>query len=397
MPENEGIDLSKLKIHRDNPAPQNYEPGKKRSPIMLAGIGILILILGFIAYKMNASPAREVEVVSVSMVSPTSGSSLLTASGYVVAQRKAEVASKATGRLVYLGYREGDKVKKDEIIGRIESNDMEAALAQAKANLNVSKAELNDATQSLTRAKQMFNQKLSSQSDVDAAQFRYDRVVASIAAAEAGVKAAEVNLENTNIRAPFDGTVLTKNADVGEVVAPFAAGASSRVSIVQIADMGSVEVEADVSESNLEKVSIDQKCEITLDAYPDRKYGGSVAKIVPTADRAKATVLTKVKFDSLDKYVLPEMSCKVRFLTKDISSTEQRPPIQAVALSAVTSRDGKKLVFVVKDDRLTQTEVETGDIFGSMVEIKSGVSLNDKVVSKPTDDMQTGLKVKIKE
>jgi RND family efflux transporter MFP subunit len=397
MPDNQGIDLSKLKISRENPSPQTIEPNKKRSPHLFGIIGIVVLVLIFIGYKLSFSPAREVEAVTVTLLSPTSGSSLLTASGYVVAQRKAEVASKATGRLVYLGFREGDKVKKDQIIARIENADMEAALAQAKANLAVSEAEFNDATKSLERTKQLFTRNLASQADVDAAQFRYDRVVASIAANEAGVKAAQVNVENTFIRAPFDGTILTKNADVGEVVAPFAAGASSRVSIVQLADMSSMEVEADVSESNLEKVSINQPCEIALDAYPDRKYQGSVAKIVPTADRAKATVMTKVKFDNLDKYVLPEMSCKVRFLTKDISSTEQRPPVPAVALSAVTTRNGKRVVFVIKDDRINETPVETGNIFGTMVEIQSGISMNDKVVNKPADDLQSGVKVKIKD
>jgi RND family efflux transporter MFP subunit len=397
MPDNEGIDLSKLKIHRDNPSPQATEPKKKRSPLLYGVIGIVVIVLIFVAYKYTAGPAREVEAVNVTLLSPTSGSSLLTASGYVVAQRKAEVASKATGRLVFLGYREGDKVKKDEVIARIESADMEAALAQAKAGLAVSKAELNDATKSLERVKQLFDQKLASQADVDAAQFRYDRVIASIASNEAGVKAAQVNVENTFIRAPFDGTVLTKNADVGEVVAPFAAGASSRVSIVQLADMSSLEVEADVSESNLEKVSINQPCEISLDAYPDRKYQGSVVKIVPTADRAKATVMTKVKFDSLDKYVLPEMSCKVRFLTNDVSGMEQRPPVPAVALSTVTTRNGKRIVFVIKDNQINETPVDIGDVFGAMAEIKSGLATNDKVVNKPTDDMQSGMKVKIKE
>ena len=162
MPDNEGIDLSKLKIHRDNPSPQATEPKKKRSPLLYGVIGIVVIVLIFVAYKYTAGPAREVEAVNVTLLSPTSGSSLLTASGYVVAQRKAEVASKATGRLVFLGYREGDKVKKDEVIARIESADMEAALAQAKAGLAVSKAELNDATKSLERVKQLFDQKLAS-------------------------------------------------------------------------------------------------------------------------------------------------------------------------------------------------------------------------------------------
>ncbi|MFI5252795.1 MAG: efflux RND transporter periplasmic adaptor subunit [Bacteroidota bacterium] len=396
MPENQGIDLSKLRIQHENPAPSSYEPKKKRSPLLFGLLAVVILAAIFIVYKISATPGREVEAVGVTLLTPSTGSSLLTASGYVVAQRKAEVASKATGRLVFLGYREGDKVKKGDVIARIESSDMEAALAQAKANLGVAHAELNDASQSLDRVKKMFARNLASQADVDAGQFRYDRVIASIASTEAGVEAAKVNLENTFIRAPFDGTILTKNADVGEVVAPFAAGASSRVAVVTLADMSSLEVEADVSESNLEKVSINQPCEISLDAYPDRKYKGSVAKIVPTADRAKATVMTKIKFDKLDNYVLPEMSCKARFLTQTITNTEQQIPIPTIPLSAMTTRNGKRIVFVINDNRITETPVETGEISGQLVEIKNGVSVNDKIVNKPTDDLQSGMKVKIK-
>jgi HlyD family secretion protein len=338
-----------------------------------------------------------VEVTTVSLVSPSQANALLTASGYVVAQRKAAIASKATGRLVYLGYEEGDKVKKGEIIARIESADVNAALAQAKANLELNQAQKVDAERSLERANKLFVGKLISQAELDAAQMRYDQVVAGIAVSKAGLNAAEVQVENTLIRAPFDGTILTKNADVGEVVSPFSAGATSRVAVVTIADMTSLEVEADVSESNIEKITFKQPCEITLDAYPEQRYRGYVNKIVPTADRSKATVMTKIRFVDKDNRVLPEMSAKVNFLSAPITDIAQAQPKLTVAASAVTNRNGKNVVFLFTGNEVSEVPVELGEKMGSMFEIKSGLSSGDKVAVKPSEALRSGTKVKLKE
>ena len=314
----------------------------------------------------------------------------------MVAQRKASIASKATGRLVYLGFVEGDHVQKDEIIARIESGDVEAALSQAKATLQVYEADSVSATRSLVRANDLYKRKLISDSDLETAQATFDRVKANMAVARAAVQGAEVALENTVIRAPFTGTILAKNADVGEVVSPLAAGASSRVAVVTIADMASVQVEADVSESNLEKVSINQPCEITLDAYPDKAYRGAVDKIVPTADRSKATVTTKVRFDKLDSRVLPEMSAKVRFLENEEPRAEQAGPKLGLPLTAITTRERKKVVFLVENNAVREVPVETGDLMGSEIEIKSGVTANQNVLNKPADELNDGLKVRTK-
>ncbi len=391
-------DLSKLKIRREDSSPSG-PPKKIVSSILMYLGGGLFLVLGVLFFFRSAFESDiTVETTTVSFVSPTQANALLTASGYVVAQRKAAVASKATGRLVFLGFEEGDIVKKGEVIGRIESADVEAALQQARADLNVQQAELNDAEQSLERAKKLFDGKLISQAEFDVAQARYDRVKASIASREAAVKGAEVQLENTYIRAPFDGTVLTKNADIGEVVAPFAAGASSRVAIVTIADMSSLEVEADVSESNIERVSAQQPCEISLDAYPEKRYRGIVGKIVPTADRAKATVLTKIKFLERDKRVLPEMSAKVNFLSDKAPAPSTDSPLKlTVDAAAVTERDGKKIAFLVKDKTVSETEITLGDPVGKLVEIKSGLSAGDKVVIRPSNELHTGSSIKLKE
>jgi RND family efflux transporter MFP subunit len=326
----------------------------------------------------------------------------------VVAQRKANVASKGTGRLEYLAVIEGDRVKKGSVIGRIESSDVDAALGQAKASLDVAKAgleqakaERDDATSSFERMKSLFAQSLASGSDYDAANARYRKAIAgvgssqaSVKVAEAGVRSAEVQVENTYIRAPFDGTVLTKSADVGEVITPFGAAAGSRGALVALADMSSLEVEADVSESNIAKVYAGQPCEITLDAIPDRRYHGLVHKIVPTADRAKATVMTKVQFEDRDDRVLPEMSAKVIFLNKELEkTTENASPKISVPASAVTTRDGKKVVFLLRGEKVGEVPVVLGELMGNNIEIKQGLSVGDKVVLHPAEKLSSGSKI----
>jgi RND family efflux transporter MFP subunit len=394
------FDLSKLRIRKDTGIGPNYQdaPRSGRSSLLLYIIATIFVIIAiYLAIKTFTSKDEAVEVTTVTMISPAQFNALLTASGYVVAQRKASIASKATGRLVYLGFKEGDRVKEGQIIARIESEDVEAALAQAKAQLEVAKSDRVDAEQSLERANKLISQKLISQADYEATKARYDRVIAMIAANEAAVRVAEVSLENTRIRAPFDGTILTKNADVGEVVAPYAAGASSRVAVVTIADMNSLEVEADVSESNIEKIESGQPCEITLDAYPEKRYRGIVDKIVPTADRAKATVQTKVRFLDKDRRVLPEMGAKVHFLSKQSSVDIDTRPRIVVDPSAITTRRNDKVVFVVNEKTVREVPVTTGDMIGRLIEIRSGLSTGDRVVVKPSEELQSGTTVVIKQ
>lgn len=222
---------------------------------------------------------------------------------------------------------------------------------------------------------------------------------ASIEVARAQVAGAEVGLENTLIRAPFDGTVLTKNADVGEVVAPLAASVSSKSAVVTIADMSSLQVEADVSEANIERIAMNQDCEVTLDAYPDRHYNGFVAKIVPTADRSKATVMVKIGFRDYDSRVLPEMSAKVAFLgeqRKQVKSEEQAPKL-TIPVSAILKKNGKQYVYKIVNETAVETEIVTGNSFGSYTEIKSGLTSGEKIVDSPPVSIQNNQKIKIKE
>jgi RND family efflux transporter MFP subunit len=330
------------------------------------------------------------------MTSSSQTNAVLTASGYVVAQRKAAVASKGTGRLVYLGVVEGDKVRKEKIIARLEDSDIKAQLEQTKANLKVVEAELKDAENTFNRQKTLLKTGAATQVELDAAEARYNRVLASIDVAKAMVNSAEVAMENTLIRAPFDGTVLTKNADVGEIVAPFAASASSKAAVVTIADMTSLEVEVDVSESNIERILMNQECEITLDAYTDRHYPGFVAKIVPTADRSKATVLVKIGFHQYDSRVLPEMSAKVLFLGESGEQTQaESKSYMLIPKTAIIEKENKKFVFGIVNERLKEIEITTGENFGESLEVITGLQTGDKIVSAITPELKNGLKIKI--
>jgi RND family efflux transporter MFP subunit len=395
--ETKNADLSALKINRseDN---NHSKPGSGKYIKWVGTIAVLaiIAVAGYFGWKSLFGSSIEVKLTSVVLRSPSESNAVLTASGYVVAQRKASVASKGTGRLIYLGVVEGDKVKKEQIIARLEDNDIKAQLDQAKANLKVIEAELKDAERNYDRQKELLKSNATTQQEVDAAEFRYQRVLANIEVAKAVVNGAEVAMENTLIRAPFDGTVLTKNADVGEIVAPFAASASSKAAVVLLADMSSLQVEADVSESNIERILINQNCEIVLDAYPDRRYPGFVAKIVPTADRSKATVMVKVGFRNYDTRVLPEMSAKVLFLVETGKKIDvEEKPVLVVPSSAIINRDSKTIVYVVIDDKATESIITIGRQFGIYTEIISGLNQGDRVIETISDKIKEGVKVKV--
>jgi RND family efflux transporter MFP subunit len=346
------------------------------------------------AVKNWLRPGIEVQLVSAALTSPSQADAVLTASGYVVARRKAAVASKGTGTLVYLAVEEGDRVKKGQVIARLDDSDVMATLRRARENLRVAEADLEDAKKDYERKRSVIAKRAISQADYDAAEARYKRVVATIEAAKFAVREAEVAVQNTRIIAPFDGTVLKKNADVGEIVAPLAGAVSSRAAVVTIADMSSLEVEADVSEANITRVFSEQNCEIALDAYPQHRYPGVVSNIVPTADRAKATVLVKIKFKQYDERVLPEMSAKISFLAAGkIADAENIKPILTVPATAVAKRDGREVVFQIKDNRAVELPVTTGRKLANAVEITSGLKDGDRVIGKVDERIRAGAKV----
>ena len=396
--ETKNSDLSSLKINRTEKQTPYGANNKLFKLVAIISLIAILIIAGYLILSPLLKSRVEVKLTEAVLQSPSLSITELIASGYVVAQRKAAVASKGTGRLVYLGVVEGDKVKKGEIIARLEDSDVKAQLESAEANLELSKSGLKNAEDTYKREKALFKSGSASQADLDASEANYKQVLASIDVSKANVNAARVAVEYTIIRAPFDGTVLTKDADVGEIVAPFGASINSKGAVVTIADMRSLQVEADVSESNIEKISPNQNCEIVLDAYPDYDYPGYVSKIVPTADRTKATVMVKVAFKKYDSRVLPEMSAKVMFLTKsNKQNNANQKPVLTIPQTAVVNRNGKQVVFMVKNDKTVQTPVSIGRQLGTNVEIKSGLVNGDMVVETVTDKIKNGTKVNVKE
>lgn len=396
--ETKNVDLASLRIDRSSQG----VAGRSRKSRWLGKFALWAVVVAVLAgillfLKDFLDPPIEIQLTSATLTSPAQANAVLTASGYVVARRKAAVASKGTGTLIFLGVEEGDRVKKGQVIARLDNSDVTATLERARENLRVAEADFNEAKQSLERQRILLERDMVARAEYDIGEARYKRVVAGIDAAKFAVKEAQVAVDNTRIVAPFDGTVLKKNADVGEIVAPLAGAASSKAAVVTIADMSSLEVEADVSEANITRVVPEQGCEIRLDAYPDRRYPGYVTKIVPTADRAKATVLVKIKFKDYDNRVLPEMGAKITFLAPGSDQNSvQAKPLLAVPAAAVASRNGRPVVFQVKDDRAAEIPVVLGERIGNLVEIKEGLKEGDKVIGKIDENLRAGSKVSIK-
>ena len=376
--------------------------GKGRLRLVVAAVIIVIVAVVIIAVRNRAV---SIETASVSQVYPTQSFTLLNASGYVVAQRKAAVAAKTTGRLEWLGVEEGSRVTAGQVIARLENKDLQALLQQGDASLSSSRAALEqaraeqaDAGQAFGRQKELFKQGIVSKAEYDAAETRYKRAVAGVSGAEAGVlvaaaarQGASVNLDYSLIRAPFDGVVLTKNADVGDIITPLGAAANAKAAVVTIADLGSLQVDVDVSESNLAQVKKGQPCEITLDALPGGRFRGVVHTVVPTADRAKASVMVKIAFVDRDSRILPEMSAKVAFLEREAGKADQQPRI-AVNPAAIATVGGREGVYLVKDDHVEFTPVNRGAQLGEMVEV-SGVKSGERVALKPLDKLKNGTRV----
>jgi len=384
-------DLSKLRLDKSGDASRRRRK-IPRGRLIAAGAAALVVVLLLFA----ANPAIEVETAAVAKVYPSQSFTLLNASGYVVAQRKAAVASKATGRLEWLGVEEGSRVRNGEVIARLENHDVLAAADQAAASLNSAKADLADAQQNYDRMKDLRSKGYIAQADFDAADTRLKRAQAALTGAEAALRAAQVAVEYTLIRAPFDAVVLTKDADIGDIITPLGAAANAKASVVTIADMSSLQVEEDVAESNIEKVKLGQPCEIQLDALPDSRFPGVVHMIVPTADRTKASVMVKVRFIKRDPRVLPEMSSRVAFLERAVNAAEQTPRT-AVNPAAVRDENGRKTVFVVRDGRAVGTAVTLGEKLGDFVEVTEGLAPGEKVVLNPPKQLRNGSKVKRKE
>ena len=396
-------DLSKLRIDR-SVAP--VVSRRRRRWLWWAGVLLVLAAAG--AWFSLQPRATTVQTTAVVTTYPSQQFVLLNSTGYVVAQRKAAISSKATGRLEWLGVAEGSRVKAGDIIARIDARDVVAQGEGAQANVKAAKAALEqalaeerDALAQLKRNQDLLAKGFVSAASVDTAKARADRATAgvgnaraTISAAEAVSRNAQVSVDYTVIRAPFDGVILSKSANVGDLVTPFSNAADSKGAVVSMADMSTLEVEADVAESSLSKIAVGQPAEILLDALPDTRFRGRISRIVPTVDRAKATVMTKVKFDAIDPRILPEMSAKVSFLSQEVT-TEQQKPMVAVATDAIVQRDGRTVVFVIRDDIATAVPVSTGKKVGDLTGITGDVKSGDKAVLKPAANVVSGALVKV--
>ncbi|MFH2057078.1 MAG: efflux RND transporter periplasmic adaptor subunit [bacterium] len=391
----DNVDLSALRIDRNE---RTRTPHRRRKWLHLLWLLLpLIAYLGYQYVLREVAPTTKVRVGTAKLLTGSTATARLVATGYVVAQVKAAVASKATGRLQQLNVEEGDKVKRGDILAVLENDDIAAGLALAVANLKAARADSTVAAQNYFRQKEMVTTGASTEDVVEAATAEYYRAAAGVDANIAAVTMAQVEMDNTYIRAPFDGTVLSKHADVGEMVAPFASASSSRGAVVTLADMSSLEVEADVSESNIHKVKPGAPCEIVLDAYPTLTYPGYVKKIVPTADRSRATVLTKIAFSEIDDRVLPEMSARVNFLPDEAATEDAKlqEAVLAVPKTAVTNRLGRQVVFRIVDGVAEATEVVIGRELGDVVEVESGLEAGAQVVLEPPGGLESGEKIEI--
>jgi len=395
--------LSRLAIDRSTIRPRQRRPFWKRWWFWLLLAVALVLLAGFVRGRSAAIP---VDFATVAAAYPSASVAVLNATGRVVAQRRASVSSKGTGRLEWLGVQEGQMVKEGEIIARLENRDVAATREQAaaqvqaaRANLAQGVAELADAQAALKRTEDLAKQNFISGSALDTAEARYnkaraqiDTLKAQIGVAEANLRAAGVSYDQTLIRAPFTGIVLTKSANVGDIVTPFSAAAGTTGAVVTMADMETLEVEADVSEASISKIAPNQPAEIQLDAFPELRLLGEVSRVVPTVDRSKATLLVKVKFDERDPRVLPDMSTKVSFLARPLTAAE-RAPVPAVRPDAVVKRDGADVVFVVEaDSTVKPVPVKVGPKVGDLVRIE-GLAAGTRVVGNPPERLAAGARV----
>jgi HlyD family secretion protein len=357
--------------------------------------------------------APEVDTATVALITPAQGAQLLVATGYVVPQRKANISPRIGGRVAKIFVQDGTVVKAGQVIAVLEDADYRAQLAQAEAEVKGAQArekrakvDLLDAQRQYDREQILQRQSVSTAAALDTASARLDGAKAGLLAAEADVAAARarvevarVNLENCYVRAPFAGRITQKLTDIGEIVFGFtSAGNSGSGGIASLADFDSLQVEADVSESQVAKLAIGTPAETVLDAFPDRRYRAKVAEVRPRVDRAKATVTVKVAFVDEPKDVLPDMGAKVTFLTRQLDEAAQKaPPTPAVAPDAVVNRGETKTVFVVQENETVRSvPVITGAPLGSLVSLREGPPPGTRVVRSPPADLKDGMRIKEK-
>lgn len=401
-------DITRLRITRPAVGTASPNPKGRQRLLPYYLLAAIVVVASVPAYRWLTGRVVEVRAGTVVLLYPSQLHTVLTATGYVVPQTRADVASKATGRLEHMEVAEGDRVVKGTILARIEHADIQASLLRAEADLQAARttlvsrmADLREAGRALTRADSLIQRQFLAPAAHDAEQARHERAQAAVANAKALIQAAEaarqsqqVALEYTLIRAPFDGVILSKNADVGDMLAPFGSTGLSKGSVVSMADLDSLQVEADVSESNLLKVYPGQPCEVQLDALPDERFACQVGSIVPTLDKSKATILVKTRFLQKDSRFLPDMSARVAFLSKTLTPEQQTARL-AVPAGAIQSAPGMDRVFRVAGDAVKAITVHSGERLGDYTAVDPVLSVGDAVVIDPPAHLAEGSAVRV--
>jgi HlyD family secretion protein len=356
----------------------------------------------------------EVEVATVTERAAGTQASVLNASGYVTARRRATVSSKVTGKVIEVNVEEGMAVREGQVLARLDDSTLQAGLRLYRAQLESAKRQipesevrLEQARVALRRQEQLRKEGLNTPNDIDNARAEVDSLVARIASAQETVKVAEsqIAMQQTAIndmviRAPFSGVALSKDAQPGEMVSPVSAGGGfTRTGISTIVDMRSLEIEVDVNESYINRVTPDQPVTAVLDAYPEWQIPARVIAVVPTADRQKATVLVRIGFTALDPRILPDMGVKVTFLRakdSDAPVAVAAQPMTLVPASAVKTENNATHVFLVRDQTVERRAIKTGGTDGDRLEVTAGLKGGDRVVVSPPPELADGVPIVIK-
>jgi RND family efflux transporter MFP subunit len=413
--------LAALRIQRSEP-PRRSGAGRrwlKRLFVLL--IVLLVAAGGLFAVSQSGlinvaealQPRLEVRVADVSVETGRSGDATVVATGYIESRRQAKIGARGTGRIEEINVEEGTKVIKDQVIAVLEHADMDAALAAAKATQRRSEAEVAEqdveierTRSDLERIEALFRKNATSQQNYDNARFahnsavaRRDSMAAAVDLAAARVREAEQMIENMFVRAPFDGTVISKDAELGESILPGGLGeGSGRGSVVTIADLEHLEVDCDVKEDYISRVRIGQPAEVAVDAVPDRRYAGKVRQVIPMGDRARATIKVKVEILDADGRLFPEMGSTVYFLPDEEVGAEVPERRLFCPSSAVVRIDDRTYVWQVDaDSRLIQTEIKAGDDRDGRTEILGGLEGGERVVLRPPPELRSGQRVNVPE
>ncbi|MEJ2335686.1 MAG: efflux RND transporter periplasmic adaptor subunit [Gemmatimonadales bacterium] len=392
-------DLSVLRMEREGAANKPVEAGRSRR--LLVGLVVLAAAAIFAVVAVPRLPwiAPEIEAATVRVLTPGEASQVLTATGYTYARERASVGAKIIGRVERLLVDEGDRVRRGDTIAVLDSDDLVAELQQRRAALLEARANLADAQRQESRFARLLAEKAIAQAEYDAEATRLEVMEAHVAVAEANLANARARLQYAVIRAPIPGVVIERRIEVGEMVAPGGFTTQQATgAIVRIANPESLEVEADINESYISRLSLGQPSVIRVDAVPGREYRGRLRKIVPTADRQRAVVQVKVTIDDRDDRLLPDMSCNVTFLEEESqaeSTAVGGPMVVAPQASVLQDADGSH-VYVLVDDRVRRIAVELGEEVGDDVEIRSGLSGGERVAVTGFAGLEDGRRVRIR-